>query len=115
MLATAQEKTAWPAMQEFHAVMSKTYHAAEKNDFAPLKAHANHLLMAAKAWQQSPVPKGYDAGVTAPLLKKLVQQCTVVQKAVQDKKPDAVLLKEITRAHDIFHEITERCTEEAHR
>lgn len=110
--AAAQEKTTWPAMQEFHVVMSKTFHAAEKNDLQPLRMHAGHLLASAKAWQQSQVPQGYDATVTAPLLKKLVQQCTTVQKAVQKKKSDAELIKLITKAHDVFHEITERCSPE---
>ncbi len=103
----AQSKANWQEMKDFHAVMSKTYHPAEEKNFQPLKDNADSLVLKAKTWQATTAPEGYNAAVTAPLLDKLVKQTVSVQKAVKKKKSDETLMKEITTAHDIFHEITE--------
>jgi hypothetical protein len=110
LLATAQ-KTIWKEMEDFHSVMSATFHPAEENKLQPVKDSATELLTKAKAWQKAAVPAGYKAGVTKPILKKLVQQCAVIRQSVKAKKTDAVLKQQITTAHDIFHEIMEKCRE----
>jgi hypothetical protein len=109
---SAQEKKDWKEMHNFHAVMSKTFHPAEEGKLQPLKDSATLLLAKAKAWQQSTVPQGYNAKVTAPILKQLVTKCTELQKAVAAKKDDKTLTKLITEAHEIFHEIMEKCQKE---
>lgn len=98
-------------MDNFHSVMSATFHPAEENKLQPVKDSAAALLAKAKAWQKAAVPAGYNAGVTKPILKKLVNQCTVISQSVKAKKTDAVLKQQITTAHDIFHEIMEKCRE----
>lgn len=111
LLAAKAQKADWPAMHQFHGVMSKTFHPAEEGNLQPLKDSASSLLAKAVAWQASAVPAGYNAKVTAPILKKLVRQCGIVKKAVAAGKPDAELTAQITKAHDIFHEIMEKCRE----
>lgn len=105
----AQKKGDWKEMQDFHAVMSKSFHPAEENNFKPLKQNAGILVIKAKAWQSSEVPDGFNSGITKPILDKLVNQTEMVQSAVQQKKGDAELKKLVTKAHDIFHEIMEKC------
>lgn len=107
--AQAQTKANWKEMHDFHGVMSKTFHPAEENNLAPLKENAGELLSLAKAWQQSVVPQGYNQQVTAPILEKLVKQFNAIQVAVNAKKSDPDLKKMITDAHDIFHELMEKC------
>lgn len=108
----AQEKKDWKEMHLFHAVMGKTFHSAEEGKLQPLKDSSIALVTRAQAWQKSKVPTGYNATVTAPILKKLVAKCTEVQKAVAAKKDDKTLTQLITEAHDIFHEIMEKCRKE---
>lgn len=108
----AQEKRDWKEMHLFHAVMGKTFHSAEEGKLQPLKDSCFVLVSRAKAWQKSKVPTGYNAAVTAPILKQLVAKCTEVQKAVIAKKDDKTLTQLITGAHDIFHEIMEKCRKE---
>jgi len=110
--ATAQEKQEWKEMHAFHAIMSKTFHPSESNNLQPLKDNASILLAAAKTWKRSEVPKGYNAKVTAPILVSLVSKCKEVEKAVKRNMSDKKLKKLITEAHDIFHEIMEKCTQE---
>ena len=110
--ATAQAKQEWKEMHAFHAIMSKTFHPSESNNMQPLKDSSSILLAAAKAWQQSRVPDGYNAKVTAPILISLVSKCNEIEQAVKQNKSNIKLKKLIAEAHDIFHEIMEKCTKE---
>lgn len=111
LVAAKAQKADWPAMHQFHGVMSKTFHPAEEGNLQPAKDSAGVLLSKAIAWQKSTVPAGYNGKVTAPILKKLVKQCGVLSKAVKAGKSDAELTTQITKAHEIFHEIMEKCRE----
>jgi hypothetical protein len=108
-LSFAQTKANWKEMHDFHAVMSKTFHPAEENNMQPLKESAAELTLKAKNWQSSTVPEGYDGEIAKPILAKLVKQCAAIETAVKKKKKDAELKKMITEAHDIFHELMEKC------
>lgn len=106
------QKATWKEMDDFHTVMSTTFHPAEENDFGPVKAKADELVNKAITWKKSVVPAGYDATLTKPVLKKLVAQLKELQGAVAAKKSDADLKEKITEAHDSFHEIMEKCRKE---
>lgn len=107
--AQETKKANWKEMHDFHGVMSKTFHPAEENNLQPVKDHAGDLVMKAKAWQLSKAPEGYNGKITAPILKTLVAQCEAIQAAVKAKKADKDLKEMITKAHDTFHEIMEKC------
>ena len=107
--AFSQEKAKWKQMDDFHAVMSPTFHPAEEDNLAPVKEKAGDLLSAAKTWQSSVVPVGFKTDLTKPILKRLVKECGNLKKAVDKGKTDAELKTMITNAHEIFHEIMEKC------
>ena len=96
-------------MKDFYAVMSKIFHPAEDNNLQPTKNNAAELLTIAKAWQKSTAPAGYSGKVAKPILKQLVKDCEEVKKAVAANKTDTELKQLITKAHDTFHELTEKC------
>jgi len=108
-LSGIAQQAEWKQMDEFHAVMSKTFHPAEEGNLNPTKNNAAILTSKAKAWESAPVPKGYDAAIAKPILKKLVASCEAVEAAVKAKKSDKELTSLITKAHDDFHEINEKC------
>lgn len=110
LTAFSQQKN-WKEMHDFHAVMSMTYHPAEEGDLKPLKENAPELVAKAKVWQASTVPQGYNAAVAKPILKNLVGQCEKLEKLVKAGAADTELKKEITAAHEIFHELMEKCKE----
>jgi hypothetical protein len=99
----------WKEMKDFHAIMSKTFHPAEENNLQPTKDNAAELLTIAKAWQNSTVPAGYNTTIAKPILKQLVKDCKEVKKAVAASKTDIELKLLITKAHETFHELTEKC------
>lgn len=105
----AQQAT-WQQMEDFHSVMSKTFHPAEEGNLKPTKDNASTLTAKAKAWLSAPIPKGYDAAIAKPILKKLVTSCEAIEAGVKAKKSDKELTGLITKAHDNFHEIKEKCT-----
>lgn len=101
----------WQEMHDFHEVMSITFHSAEEQNFAPLKEKSGLLIERAKTWQKSAVPAGYKVEVTHEVLKRLVKQCKKVDKLVKKDSSDAELFTGINTAHEIFHEIMEKCRE----
>lgn len=105
----SQPVNTWKEMEGFHTVMSTTFHPAEENNLQPIKKKAGELLKAAKAWKKSTVPQGYNATLTKPVLNRLVKQCNIIKSAVDNGKSDAELKNLITEAHEIFHELKEKC------
>ena len=104
------QEAKWTEMENFHAVMSITFHPAEEDNLEPVKKNAAELLSRAKVWQKADVPAGYSGSATQPVLKQLVKQCKLINAAVKkNNKPDAELKIMITRAHELFHEIKEKC------
>ncbi len=108
-LSVYAQEAKWQQMENFHAVMSVTFHPADDGNLKPLKEKSGDLLTAARAWQEGAVPQGFNATLTGPILKRLVKQCNSINKAVASGKSDAALKKMIKEAHEIFHEIKEKC------
>ncbi|HRG93004.1 MAG TPA: hypothetical protein PLZ10_08635, partial [Chitinophagaceae bacterium] len=108
-LSLSAQQASWKEMHDFHDIMSVTFHPAEENNLQPLKDSAAVLVERAKTWKKSTVPEGYNGAVTQPILEKLVTECKAIKAAVAAKKTDAELKAMITKAHDIFHEIMEKC------
>jgi hypothetical protein len=108
-VASYAQQAEWKQMEEFHSVMSKTFHPAEEGNLKPTKDNAATLTAKAKAWESAPIPKGYDAAIAKPILKKLVASCEAIEAGVKAKKTDKELTALITKAHDDFHEIKEKC------
>jgi hypothetical protein len=108
-LGAFAQQADWKQMEDFHGVMSKTFHPAEEGNLKPLKANVSDLVAKAKAWESGSVPAGFDAKVAKPILKQLVAKCTAVEAAVKAKKSDKELTTLITATHDVFHELKEKC------
>lgn len=108
---TSAKKAEWKEMHDFHEVMATTFHPAEEKNFAPLKQKSGMLVERAKAWKASAVPAGYKPEATKTILNRLVKQCKKVDKLVKKGKSDEELFAGINMAHDIFHEIMEKCRE----
>jgi len=106
------QQASWKEMQDFHSVMSVTYHPAEENNLKPVKDSAAVLVQKAKQWQSAKVPTGYNATLTKPVLTQLVADCTQLEAYVKAGKSDVELKKQITKAHETFHEIMEKCRTE---
>lgn len=108
-IVTYAQKNTWKEMHDFHDVMSATFHPSEEDNLQPLRDSATILLDKAKTWKNSTVPQGYNGDITLPILKRLVAECEAIKAAVKRNKPDAELKTMISKAHDTFHELMEKC------
>ena len=108
-VVTAQEKSDWKEMSNFHTLMSTSFHPSEEGNLKPVKAKSDSLLMAARLWKASKVPAGYKPIETSETLAKLVKQLGELNTAVKAGKNDAALKGMIKEAHEIFHDIVEKC------
>jgi hypothetical protein len=112
--AHAQQKAKWPELDAFHEVMSKTFHPAEEGKLEPIRSRSAEMLEKATAWKNSTAPEGYDKNAVKKNLKELVKGAKEINKMVQDKADDASLKEKLSKLHDTFHEIVEKCEKEEH-
>jgi hypothetical protein len=112
--AHAQQKAKWQELDAFHEVMSKTFHPSEEGKLEPIRSRSAEMLDKAIAWKNSTAPEGYDQNAVKKNLKDLVKGAKEINKMVQDKADDASLKEKLSKLHDTFHEIVEKCEKEEH-
>jgi hypothetical protein len=110
----AQEKMPWKEMDNFHKIMSETFHPAEEGHLDPIKKRSQEMVDKAVAWQSSTAPEGYDKKKVDPSLKKLVKGARELNSLVKAKSSDRLLKAKLSGLHDTFHEIMEKCEKEDH-
>ena len=103
------QKDEWKELKTFHSIMSKTFHPSEEGNLTPLRENSSDLLAKAKAWQAAPIPAHIKQPEIKQTLVKLVAKCDEINNAVKAKKSDKDLKKLITEAHELFHQIAEKC------
>jgi len=105
------EKDSWPALKDFHKVMSQTFHPSETGDFKPLRTRSNEFLAKALLLKNSIPPVSLNKPAIQAAMDKLVKESSEIQKAVQKNAKDETLKKLIVQAHDTFHVIQGLCKE----
>lgn len=110
----AQQKAKWKEMDAFHEIMSKTFHPAEEGRLEPIRIHSQEMLDKATAWENSAAPKGYNQKAVKKSLKELVKDAKEINMLVKEKVADDVLKTKLSKLHDVFHEIMEKCENENH-
>jgi hypothetical protein len=108
----AQQKAKWNEMDTFHDVMAKTFHPAEEGKMEPIRSRSQEMVEKAIAWKNSTAPAGYDQDAVKETLKKLVKGAKEVNKLVQKNAADKEIKEELSKLHDVFHEIMEKCEKE---
>lgn len=111
---SAQSMDKWPALKEFHGVMSQTFHPAEEGNLEPVKTRSEELMNKAAALLKSDVPADFRTPAILASAEKLQIKTKALHKMVVAKASDAEITKSLTEAHNIFHEIVGLCTGEKH-
>jgi hypothetical protein len=102
----------WPAIKEFHEVMSQTFHPAEEGNFAPIKARSEEMMTKATKVVKSDIPAAFKTEAILASAGKLETQSTALHKLVTSGATNEAIFKSITALHDTFHEIVGLCSEE---
>lgn len=103
------QQPAWKELEEFHTVMSQTFHPSENGDLQPIKTRSGELAAKAKALQKSAIPTAYQKPGVKESLKLLAKESKAFDKAVHKKMADAEITRTMSALHDRFHEVMEKC------
>jgi len=101
----------WPAIKEFHGVMSQTFHPAEEGNFAPIKVRSEEMMIKAKLVVQSDIPAAFKTEAIVAAAGKLETQSATLHQLVTSGATNKVLFKSLNDLHDTFHEIVGLCSE----
>ena len=101
----------WPAIKEFHEVMSQTFHPAEEGNLAPIKARSEEMMNKAAMLLKSDIPTEFRTDAILASAERLQIKSKALHKLVTSNGADAVILKSITDLHDTFHEIVGLCSD----
>ena len=97
----------WKEMDEFHMVMAETFHPYKDSaDLAPVKAKADELVAAADKWSNAPLPEKVNNDEMKNKLQGLKSETEVLADVVQNGEENAIG-GQLTKVHDMFHEIQE--------
>ena len=101
----------WPAIKEFHEVMSQTFHPAEEGNLAPIKARSEEMMNKAAMLLKSDIPAEFRTDAILASAERLQIKSKSLHKLVTSNGADAAILKSITDLHDTFHEIVGLCSD----
>ncbi len=112
--AFAQEEQAgWQEMDDFHTVMSQTWHPVEEGNYQPIKERADELAKLAEAWKNSEIPSQYAAQKDIKKkLKELAKETKELAKEIKKGCSDEEIKEELKELHDLFHDIVGLCSDE---
>lgn len=104
----------WPALKDFHKVMSQTFHPSEEGNLDPIKKRSGEMVEKAALLAKSTVPAEFNKKEMLVAVQKLATDSKKLDKLVKNKKSDKEITDALTRLHDVFHEIIGLCTTEDH-
>lgn len=102
----------WPALKDFHKVMSQTFHPSEEGDLKPIKARSTEMVAKADLLAKSIIPAEFNKKEVVAAVKKLKADSKKLDKLVKGKKSDKEITEALAKLHDVFHEIIGLCTNE---
>ena len=104
-----QIAVAWEAAKDdFHGVMASTFHPAQEDNLAPVKAKYQELADISSKWAALPLPQNEQGKGLDKLLKKLSTESKTIGKVV-NKGNDEAIKNAIFGLHDVFHKIVGLC------
>ena len=104
----------WPAIKEFHGVMSETFHPAEEGNLAPIKARSQEMVEKAEAILKSDIPVEYKTPAILASAERIQIRSKALNKMILAGATDAEIVAKLTDLHETFHEIVGLCGSEKH-
>lgn len=103
----SEDTQEWKAMDDFHMVMAETFHPyKDSSNLEPVKSKVNDLVASAEQWMNSSLPEKVNNDDIKGKLQNLKAETEVLRDAVQ-KGNDQEIGGQLTKVHDMFHEIQE--------
>jgi hypothetical protein len=102
----------WPALKDFHKVMSQTFHASEEGNLQPIKERSGEMVQKAELLAKSIIPVEFNSKKVVAAVQKLKSDSKKLNKLIKGKKSDKEITEALAKLHDVFHEIIGLCTNE---
>ncbi len=99
----------WPELEEFHKVMSATFHPAEENNFEPVKTRIGEMVEAAAKMNTSTIPAEFNKPEIIETAKKLEADARVLEEKIKANATNEEIKTNLTALHDTFHKIVGLC------
>lgn len=112
MSASHHTMSMWKEMDAFHTVLAATWHPAEKDDLAPLKAKVKDLAKAAETWSGSKAPAmahGCGTEAVTKTTAKVATDAKALAAMVESGADDAKLKESLKALHDTFEVAEKAC------
>lgn len=105
----------WPAIKDFHEVISQTFHPSEEGNLEPIKTRSEELAQKAELVVKSETPKEFKtAAIKAAAIQLQAKTKTLHELIASKKADDATITKSLIEIHDVFHDIVGLCSKEKH-
>ena len=108
-LSANAQKPKWSQLEDYHAVMAKTFHPAEEGNYKPILENAGELAKLSTILKKSEIPANYQKPGVKESIKALEKESKGLAKLVVKKATEEDLKKAIFALHDRFHEVMEKC------
>jgi superoxide dismutase len=108
LLVTLERET-WEELHQYHVVMAETFHPAEEGNLEPIRTRSGEMVEKAIALQKGKIPASFNTPEVKKTIADLVKGSEEVNKLVQKKAGDKVVLERLTALHDTFHIIQGLC------
>jgi len=108
-LSVSAQKAAWKELDDYHAVMSQTFHPAEEGNLQPVLTRAGELAEKGAVLKKSTIPVDYQKEGVKTSVDLLAKESKELANMVRQKKSEAEVKKAIFALHDRFHEVMEKC------
>ena len=102
----------WAELENYHEIMSQTFHPAEEGKLEPIRKLAGELANRSQKWLASTPPKVYDTPNIKAILVKLNAETKALADAIAKGAKDEQIKTDLTALHDRFHEIMGACRDE---
>lgn len=99
----------WKEMDAFHKLLGAAYHPVEKGDFKPLRASANDLSAAARAWAATTPPAACNTEAVRSDVATISTDALAIANQVLANAADAELRSAITTLHERFEKVEKAC------
>lgn len=101
----------WPALGNFHTVISQTFHPAEEGNLFPVKKRAAELPEKAVLLHKSAIPAEFSGPGIIPAIHQRCQESAAPDKLIKFKVEDKLILAGLKQVHDCFHTIVGICSD----
>lgn len=107
-------ESGWKELDAFHTLMAATWHPAKSNDLKPIRAKADSLLLAAKAWNSSEVPAACNTQELRSAMAAVVTGSVRVKELVASNAADSDVRSVLHDVHERFEVVEKGCKPSKH-